>query len=459
MQPAPSRADPKGEDRQIDVTDGDGEVHYSYDGDNILWEGPSTPLRVTGSSQGSGTGTFYLNNISINSYEAEISSLRTTVFIKDALGSVRGELYDQPVTVPDGTPIDKQLTGAQAGPIQVNVKLFDYTAFGESRTALDGINADKAGIGFTGHYLDKETNLYYARARYYDPGAGRWMTPDPLSDFTPPGLNRYVYCANNPVMLTDPEGKTWWITALAIAAGAVCALIPGVGIGIGMVVAGAIMGADTAVSTAYAHGIRNTGELILAGIGGAVVGGVLGAAAGGANAAITAAAGTSASVLGGVGVAASSAIMAAGNAGINLTTQLAVEGGDMRRVDWKSVGMSAAEGASIGSSLGIADAFRSSLLSQGLTSSAADLGYAGLGSALGLGVLAAGAQGRVGSTDYANAYNPNARVNEKSSDQAVQEFENQARTDSSHRMVGPAQATVATIVRAAAITAILSMFI
>ena len=59
---------------------------------------------------------------------------------------------------------------------------------------------------FNGKELDSETNLYYYGARYYTPEIGIWLSVDPLSDKYP-SLSPYNYCALNPVMLVDPDGR------------------------------------------------------------------------------------------------------------------------------------------------------------------------------------------------------------------------------------------------------------
>ena len=59
---------------------------------------------------------------------------------------------------------------------------------------------------FNGKELDAETGLYYYGARYYTPEIGIWLSVDPLSDKYP-SLSPYAYCANNPVMLIDPDGR------------------------------------------------------------------------------------------------------------------------------------------------------------------------------------------------------------------------------------------------------------
>ena len=64
---------------------------------------------------------------------------------------------------------------------------------------------------FTGKEEDQETGLYYHGARYYDPGIGRFISPDAiiqdLSD--PQTLNRYSYARNNPLKYVDPDGNAF----------------------------------------------------------------------------------------------------------------------------------------------------------------------------------------------------------------------------------------------------------
>jgi len=61
---------------------------------------------------------------------------------------------------------------------------------------------------YTGKHEDP-SGLYYFGARCYDPETGRFITEDPVTGSLddPQGLNRYVYCRNNPHKYVDPDGK------------------------------------------------------------------------------------------------------------------------------------------------------------------------------------------------------------------------------------------------------------
>ena len=79
---------------------------------------------------------------------------------------------------------------------------FVYDSFG-NRTAATGADFR---FGYTGRELDSETGLYYYRARYYDPGLGRFISEDPIG-FSAGDTNLYRYVNNSPTNFTDPTGE------------------------------------------------------------------------------------------------------------------------------------------------------------------------------------------------------------------------------------------------------------
>ncbi len=70
--------------------------------------------------------------------------------------------------------------------------------------AEDG-SADAEEISYTGRERESEFNLYYYRARYYDPMTGRFMSRDPLG-LAAGDVNLYRYVGNNPVNWRDAFG-------------------------------------------------------------------------------------------------------------------------------------------------------------------------------------------------------------------------------------------------------------
>ncbi len=59
---------------------------------------------------------------------------------------------------------------------------------------------------FSAKEKDAETGLSYFGARYYSSDLSIWLSVDPMSDKYP-SLSPYVYCADNPVKLVDPNGE------------------------------------------------------------------------------------------------------------------------------------------------------------------------------------------------------------------------------------------------------------
>ena len=55
---------------------------------------------------------------------------------------------------------------------------------------------------------DSETGLSYFGSRYYSSDLSIWLSVDPMAGKYA-SLSPYVYCANNPVKLVDPNGEAW----------------------------------------------------------------------------------------------------------------------------------------------------------------------------------------------------------------------------------------------------------
>ena len=91
-----------------------------------------------------------------------------------------------------------------------------------STTFIGNINPYR----YRGYYYDRVLGLYNLNSRYYDPETCRFISPDVISIIdetsnTINGLNLYMYCNDNPVMLVDPSGMApkWLSTTLKILGG------------------------------------------------------------------------------------------------------------------------------------------------------------------------------------------------------------------------------------------------
>lgn len=86
---------------------------------------------------------------------------------------------------------------------------FLYAPFGEM--VYRSGNTDTPFL-FCGQYgiMTDAADLYYMRARYYNPVAKRFLSPDTLlGDVSnPQSQNLYVYCKGNPVLRVDPSGNS-----------------------------------------------------------------------------------------------------------------------------------------------------------------------------------------------------------------------------------------------------------
>lgn len=86
---------------------------------------------------------------------------------------------------------------------------YAYDPFGTLRTETkdDPAAADNP-MKFAGEQLDP-TGLYHLRARQYDPGTGRFVSVDPVSDpGGHPATSPYVYAGDRPTTAVDPTGMT-----------------------------------------------------------------------------------------------------------------------------------------------------------------------------------------------------------------------------------------------------------
>ncbi len=160
--------DPMG--RRVQKSGPSGTVNYVYDGNNLLEEVDQNGNVLARYTQGS----------EIDEELSELRSSITSYYEVDALGTV--------------TSLSNS-TGAI-------VNIYTYDSFGNV-TGSTGTLTNP--FRYTGREYDPNVGLYYYRARYYDPTAGRFLSEDALRFESGPDF--YNYVENSPLNLTDPFGR------------------------------------------------------------------------------------------------------------------------------------------------------------------------------------------------------------------------------------------------------------
>jgi RHS repeat-associated protein len=109
---------------------------------------------------------------------------------------------------------DRKVIEGEDKPLQVPDVLGtnDYYPFGMLVPDAENTATSDYRYGFNGKEKDNELkgegNSYDFGARMYDPRIGRWFATDPL-EAKYSNMSPYIYCANNPIIYIDPDGRDW----------------------------------------------------------------------------------------------------------------------------------------------------------------------------------------------------------------------------------------------------------
>ncbi|QOI49818.1 RHS repeat-associated core domain-containing protein [Leptospira interrogans] len=118
---------------------------------------------------------------------------------------VTGMFFFHPDHLGSVTMITDGAGNPASGP-EPGVSYVSYEPYG-SIIRNDSYGPDIFRYKFTGQIEDKETGLYYYKARYYEPTLGRFLQADSvIAPDSVNGMNRYMYVDGNPVSYTDPSG-------------------------------------------------------------------------------------------------------------------------------------------------------------------------------------------------------------------------------------------------------------
>ncbi len=160
--------------------------------------------------KGKHSQTFYWD-MNVSAMEDENRTLQ--YYLQDELGSPLRVLY-------------RSGSGAAYGYDEFGADLYDP----EKKTCA-GRQYSRQGehqpFGFTGYRYDDISGTYFAQAREYQPGEGRFTAEDVLRgrNSIPKTLNRYGYCWGNPIQYVDVNGEN--PVAIAILLGLAVVLAVG----------------------------------------------------------------------------------------------------------------------------------------------------------------------------------------------------------------------------------------
>ena len=101
----------------------------------------------------------------------------------------------------DGLGSTRQLTDAG----QNTTDTYLYDAWGNLLTSSGSSENPFRWVGQPGYYYDRDTGLYYVRARSYQPTVARWMSVDPIGHVG--GWNLFAYARNRVVVVCAPYSR------------------------------------------------------------------------------------------------------------------------------------------------------------------------------------------------------------------------------------------------------------
>ena len=96
---------------------------------------------------------------------------------------------------------------------------YTYDPYGTVTDSYGNL-ADVFSFGFSTQYHDREVGMVGYKRRFYRPDLGRWLNRDPIEEDG--GENLYAFCYNNPILLYDILGESFWgyfMDAVKIASG------------------------------------------------------------------------------------------------------------------------------------------------------------------------------------------------------------------------------------------------
>jgi RHS repeat-associated protein len=192
---------------------GGSSVNYLYNGLNqrVLKYGPASVVATTGYNAYVYDEAGHL----LGEYEADGTPIQETVYLGDLpIAVLKTKVTGTAPNLTTTTEVYYIYADHINTPRVITRATDNQAVWRWDTTDAFGIlppNENPANLGtftynsrFPGQFYDKETNLFYNNARYYDPMVGRYITSDPIG--IQGGINTYTYALNQPVRYADPSG-------------------------------------------------------------------------------------------------------------------------------------------------------------------------------------------------------------------------------------------------------------
>ena len=106
---------------------------------------------------------------------------------------------------PTYSPLIPQNPAAQSGILKSQFRTTAPHSYRSQPITHYSLHITHWTFTFSAKERDSETGLSYFGSRYYSSDLSIWLSVDPMSDKYA-SLSPYVYCADNPVKLVDPDG-------------------------------------------------------------------------------------------------------------------------------------------------------------------------------------------------------------------------------------------------------------